>query len=237
MRAGTRAYSKLMPRVPLVVVLAVVAGCNVLSGASTLDFAAEAEPSQVPDVAEAAALPLHDAATDAPGEAPADAAPDGDAASTPLRVFISSTERDGRFGGLAAADLVCASLATAAKLGGTWVAWLSVKNGAHAIDRLTSAGPWHLVTGELVASNKTQLVSGMLAHAINRDELGVVPVTTTDGAWTGTGMDGRFSGADCNAWNAGEQGTVGESAWIDGRWTSTLPDACGNPNRFFCFQL
>jgi hypothetical protein len=222
-------------RVALVVGLAVVTGCNLLSGASALDFATESEPSQVPDAAEAAVLPRPDAAI----EAQADAAPDADvdAASTPLRVFISSTERDGRFGGLAAADLVCANLATTAKLGGTWVAWLSVKNGAHAIDRLTSTGPWHLVTGELVASNKTQLVSGMLAHGIDRDERGAVPSITTDGAWTGTGVDGRFSGADCNGWKAGEQGTLGESEWTDGRWTSFLADGCGNPNRFYCFQL
>ena len=42
-----------------------------------------------------------------------------------LRVFVSSATYDGALGGHAGADATCQSLATAAALGGTWMAWIS----------------------------------------------------------------------------------------------------------------
>lgn len=220
-------------------VFAMVAGCNILNGASTLDIdSAEVPPS--PDAyvdPEAAVLPpLLDAATDRPA---ADATPDSKAdvdAARQLRVFLSSTKRDGRFGNLAVADVICGDLAKNAGRAGKWVAWLSNKNGIDAIDRLTSQGPWYLVTGELVASGKAQLASGSLAHAIDRDQQGTT-VPPADGAWTGTNPNGLFSGLDCNAWGPGTQADVGDGTFSDSRWTSFVKDACDTLHRFYCFEL
>ena len=238
-----------MPRrASLVVVVALLAGCNILSGASTLDFAASEEPT-LPDREEASPpsvdapadepLVVVDAARDADAavDAAVDAVADADAGPPVLRVFLSSSERDGRFGGFAAADVVCNNLAGLAGYGGTWVAWLSTKGGADAFDRLTSAGPWYLVTGELVATTKAQLVSGVLIHAIDRDEKRVAHPALTNAAWTGTGIDGRAGNNDCNGWTTGAQGGVGDCDFSDTRWTFDRNDNCSLLNRFYCFQL
>ena len=48
------------------------------------------------------------------------------------RVFVSSTTSSAAFGDLSAADAVCQSLADAAGLGSTWLAWLSDASDAPA---------------------------------------------------------------------------------------------------------
>lgn len=168
-----------------------------------------------------------DASTDAPAEADA---------RVGLRVFVTSTTQNARFGGLAGGDTICANVATAAGLGGAWVAWLSKQNGPHAVDRLTSDGPWHLVTGERVAANKLALTSGTLERAIDRDEKGAqVPANTH--VWTGTGPNGRYLTNDCDAWtpggNSGRHGNVSSSL---GNWTSDGTDDCGSLRPLYCFE-
>ena len=135
-----------------------------------------------------------------PAEAGADAplvdAADGaDGATTNLRVFVSSTTKTGNLGGVAGADAFCNQLATAASLGGTYRSWLSV-SGADAIDHVTGNGPWHLVTGELVAADKATLTSGVLTHLIDKTEKGATPPFAEDRTWTATGANGRYAGPD-----------------------------------------
>ena len=138
-------------------------------------------------------------------EASVDAAvPDAaDAAPVGLRVFLSSTTSNGDFAGIAGGDAVCQNLATAASLGGKWVAWLSNEDGPAAINRVTSTGPWRLVTGEVVVASKAALVSGALQHAIDKDEKGVA--VAAGGVWTGTGLAARAgAGAEFTGGDAGE---------------------------------
>ena len=162
-------------------------------------------------------------------------APDAADASTGLRVFVSSTTSNSNMGGLAGADLKCTNLAIDANLGGKWAAWLSNQDGPHAIDRVTSSGPWSLVTGELVASNKAELASGTLKHAIDHDEK---KATVLPGrVWTGTGPNGRYSTNDCDKWRNGGNGRVGESSLTNSTWTSAEVRDCGNLFRIFCFEL
>jgi hypothetical protein len=155
-------------------------------------------------------------------------------ASASQLVFVSSSTSSAKYGGLAGADARCASLATKAGLAGTWVAWLSNGGGPHAIDRLTSAGPWRLVSGELVAQNKAELASG-LRHAIDRDERGMaVPPSRV---WTGTGGNGRFLTNDCDKWSeGGNDGRCGETSAVDAKWTSVAVDSCDDQRRLYCFQ-
>jgi hypothetical protein len=171
------------------------------------------------------------------GLAEVDARADADAAPVGLRVFVSSSLSAGNLGGLGAADVTCTNLATTAKLGGKWAAWLSDNGGAgpHAIDRVTSAGPWRLVSGELVASTKAGLASGTLAHAIDHDEKGTAVPSSR--VWTGTGPDGQFFAKDCDKWTTGTNGRVGVTSAVDATWTSADADDCSGQRRIYCFEL
>lgn len=151
------------------------------------------------------------------------------------RVFVSSTTRNANFGGLAGGDLICTNLAISAGLIGKWAAWLSVQGGPHASDRVTGVGPWSLVTGEVVATTKAQLVSGTLAHAIDHDEKGtLVPASRV---WTGSGADGRYLTNNCDKWRTGTSGRVGDNSSTSTTWTTAGVDGCGQLRRLYCFEL
>lgn len=220
------------------------------SGAALVLVACLGYASPVDDGADpGAALPqrttVDDAGADDPPSQPApspvdsgavDAAP-ADAAKKPLRAFVSSETRTGNLGGVAAADQLCTSLATAAGLGGTYRAWLSV-SGADAVDHVTSSGPWQLVTGTVVAADKAGLTTGKLKQLINRDEKGGTPSDAEDRVWTGTGPNGRYVGPDCAQWAGGGSGLVGEAKNDDnGKWTALGDEACNEVNRVYCFEL
>jgi len=165
----------------------------------------------------------------------------GDAAETggeARRVFVTSVARTARYGGLTAADTICRDLATVGnvgKPGATWIAWLSNKNGPHAVDRLTSDGPWQLPGGEVVAANKAALVAGPLQHAIDHDEKGVA--VAPGRVWTGTGADGRYSTNDCDQWTNGNDGRYGLTNATDATWTTSGVDDCDDARHLYCFEL
>ena len=173
-----------------------------------------------------------------PAEAGADAplVDAADGATTNLRVFVSSTTKTGNLGGVAGADAFCNQLATAAALGGTYRAWLSV-SGADAIDHITASGPWLLVTGELVAADKATLTSGVLTHLIDKTEKGVTPPLAEDRTWTATGANGRYVGPDCTSWTGAGSGLSGEARNTNAnKWTDLLAEGCGQVNRVYCFE-
>jgi len=194
------------------------------------------ERGEVPDAAPVVDDPPT-IATPLPEAGVADTSPPLDAAKKPLRVFVSSALNPGNLGGVAAADQLCTSLATSAKLGGTYRAWLSI-SGSDAVDHITSAGPWQLVTGEIVADDKAGLTSGALKHLIDKDEKGVTPPEAEDRVWTGSGANGRYIGPDCAQWASGGTGLVGEARnGATGKWGSLGSEACGEVNRIYCFEL
>ena len=194
------------------------------------------ERAEIPD----SAAPVDDPpkiSTPIPDAGAPDTSPPVDAAKKPLRVFVSSALRTGNIGGVAGADALCTTLATAANLGGTYRAWLSVA-GADAVDHITSAGPWQLVSGEIVADGKAGLTSGALKHLIDKDENGATPPFEEDRAWTGTGANGRYAGPDCAMWAGGGNGLVGEARNNGtGQWGALGNEACGAQNRIYCFEL
>lgn len=174
----------------------------------------------------------------APSDASTDATTaDADAAKANLRVFVSSTTPTGNLGGVAGADALCNQLATAAAIGGKYRAWISV-SGADAIDHITSTGPWHLVTGELVAPDKAALTTGNLMHLIDKTEKGTTPPLAEDRVWTGTGPNGRYLAPDCAQWTGAGSGLVGEARNGDtNKWTALVAEACTEVNRVYCFEL
>ena len=94
----------------------------------------------------------------APAPAPAAAPP-----QQPIRFFVTSAAKaSGDLGGLAGADAICQSLASAAGAGDrTWRAYLSTQaaNGQPAVnarDRI-GTGPWHNAKGTQIAANVADL--------------------------------------------------------------------------------
>ena len=241
--AGARGAPRHILRAVLGRVVSVVPLVVLSFSAAVLGIASCAEANLPPEESE---TPLPD--REAPNETDAatnpadtstpdvqlDDAPQGDGSSA-LRVFVTSTTTNARFGGQAGGDARCKALADAASLGGTWMAWLSNKNGPHAVDRLTSAGPWHLVTGEMVAATKAELVSGTLRKAIDRDEKGAAVVG--NGVWTGTGPDGKYLTNDCDQWTTGNDGRSGTADSTSATWTSAAVDDCDQLRHLYCFEL
>src|SRR5688572_3513455 len=81
--------------------------------------------------------------------------PDAPTQPPGLRVFVSSLRypadlktAGGKATGKASADAICQTLADAAGLGGTYVAWLSTSD-QNAIDHVQGPGPWYRVDGAL----------------------------------------------------------------------------------------
>jgi hypothetical protein len=165
--------------------------------------------------------------------------PDADSGPGGFKVFVTSTLTKGNLAGPIGGDVFCKNLAMAAGLNGNWAAWLSTNANnvpsIQAIDRVTSAGPWRLVSGEIVATTKAELISGTLKHAIDHDEKGVAVVASR--VWTGTGPTGQYLTNDCDKWTNGGNGRTGATDALDQTWTSTNVDDCGNLRHLYCFQL
>lgn len=229
-------------------VLGIAAGCNSLTGATDVSFV-DLEPTEedagssgaVVREKDAAPPPQQDAGTvpvDAgAADADADAGPRG-----PLRAFVTSQTWTGNLGGLAGAAALCKQAADAAGLGGQWVAWLST-NGNNAVDRLTGVGPWQLVDGTVIATNKVDLTDGAMPQRLRRTEKNQVIDTLDDRVWTATNPNGTATAPDCNGWtaNANARGIVGQANEANGAWTNLDTGAngegCGNTNRLYCFEL
>jgi len=80
----------------------------------------------------------------------------------PNIAFVTSAKYvGGQFGGLDAADKECARLALAARLPGTYKAWLSTST-EDAIDRLGSARGWVRVDGKPFADERKEIIEGDL---------------------------------------------------------------------------
>lgn len=85
---------------------------------------------------------------------------EGNAETSDLSFFVTSTTQDGNLGGLDGADEICDDLATEVGAGTkTWRAYLSVENNGspiHAKDRIGD-GPWVNAAGVTLANNLTEL--------------------------------------------------------------------------------
>lgn len=152
-------------------------------------------------------------------------------------VFVTSGTYDGALGGLTGGDAICNTLAGAAGLGGTFVAWLS-DSTTDAKDRLTGAGPFVSVTGFLIGNDVVDLTDGLVG-AISRDENNQ-PVSVT-GVWTGTHWDGTWYGLDCQAWtsnmNGGSvRGRSGNKGSSGTSWTSFADGVCFSKRHLYCFE-
>jgi len=140
------------------------------------------------------------------------------------RVFVTSTQYDGNLGGIAGADAKCASHATAAGLGGTYLAWLSTSQTSPAQRMTQHPSGYALVDGTPIANDWADLVDGSIAHDINITETGApyrgpgLTCRFVVGVWSGTTNNGTMSTfattdplyATCGDWtSSGYSGVIG----------------------------
>jgi len=179
-------------------------------------------------------------------------------AATASRVFVTSTRHTGDLqsagiglpgcgggacaDGLVGGDAICNQRATEAKLGGSWVAWLSTSTSAAEKRLPPGSGPFLLAPSGLriVASDKGALLNsteqGLLA-TISKDEFGN-PVTP--GVWTGTNAGGSLGSSACLDWTSSsgtDWGLAGDAAEAGSSWTSAGTAVCNVPLRLYCFEI
>lgn len=154
-------------------------------------------------------------------------------------VFLTSTSQTGALGGLAGADGICASLASAAGRPGTYKAWLS-DSATSAAARLTHAAvPYYRVDGTKVANDWADLTDGSLLAPIDVDENGVVADTAV---WTYTHDNGSAAtdvfDYHCADWSSGlvsNYGVIGSSNGTP-NWSFTLYYYCNSAFALYCLQ-
>jgi hypothetical protein len=164
-------------------------------------------------------------------------------------VFVTSSRYSGDLKtagagatGLAGGDALCQTAATAANLGGTWKAWLSIGvagGGAttNAVDRIAEGGPWYRLDGEKAFNNRANLMTAPLV-SLNHDENNRLVLEDRE-VWTGTEVGGRWTGQDCTQWTSGNgipSGTMGDASKADGSWTTSAPASCAFGKRLYCLE-
>lgn len=178
-----------------------------------------------------ASPPKGDAAVDA-AEAAARVVPPGG-----KRVFVTSEMFDGNIDGLDGADARCTAAAEAAKLTGTWSAWVAV-TARSATSQLPKAGEWYLVDGTFV-TDRARLADTSVAKpldvAIHLDERGA---NVEESAWTGAGVAGAPAEKNCDNWTANTDftGGTGSTKAVDVGWTSAATPSCAEKHHLYCFE-
>lgn len=189
-----------------------------------------------------------DASSDALAEA-ADApnnSPPIDAGILAKRVFVSSLTFDGAsLKSTTDADKACEAMATAAKLGGYWQAWIS--DGVSS-SPATRFGPPFNGPYVLAFQPKTEIAPNAagfakkLEHAIDVDENGVM---RGGFAWTQTDPNGDFlptgvvTGSACEAWSSAspdKSGSTGSVTATGSEWTFVGTQSCDTMGRIYCFE-
>jgi hypothetical protein len=151
------------------------------------------------------------------------------------RVFVTGTQYSGNLGGGAGADTICTAASEAVGLGGRWTAWISTAT-SDAFSRIQEVGPWYLLDGTMVFTNKANLRTMPLA-AIVVDEHGTRGMGGR--AWTGTVLGAMHSESDCEGFSTAGisvTGTVGSVASVS-NWTDNgAPGSCSLLGSLYCFE-
>ena len=165
---------------------------------------------------------------------PTGAAPSGDRI-----VFVTSATFTGAIGGVEAADQTCTDLASGIGLVGTYRAWLSDNAGrSPSVTFTRTDAPFVMTSGVRVADHWADLTDGTINNPIVIDERGNQPETVPS-VWTGTDPSGQpASGATCRGWLDGSpavSGQVGVFDAIGAGWSASVPAACDQSGRLYCF--
>ena len=152
--------------------------------------------------------------------------------------FVSSAQYDGNLGGLAGADAKCAALADAAKLPGTFKAFLSTC-AVNVKDRFTAGGGFVRVDGKILVPTTAAFADNQLRNPLWLDEKGVKQVgdPSAERVFTGTATDlTAYPNAHCTDWTNGATGTgvVSGTQWT-GPWSTVNSSPCGTTEHIYCF--
>ena len=156
-------------------------------------------------------------------------------------MFVSSAVYDGDLGGLAGADTECQSLATAAGLPGTYLAWLADGTASPATRFVQNPDPYRRVDASGVIANGWADLTDTLISPVTVTELGV-SLTAADlprNVWTNVAADGteRTPGRDCLGWTSSSSGDIGVIGnFLSGglSWTEHDVRTCDQSLRLYC---
>jgi hypothetical protein len=154
-------------------------------------------------------------------------------------VFVTSMAFDGNLGGLAGADADCQSLANAAGLSGTFVAWLSTST-VNANTRLGTARGFVRPDGQPFADTVSDIIMGHILNPVIIDETGANVGFAN--VWTATASDGTvIPGFACEDWTDSTSSNQGDLGFTSGgpfTWTEAFSGiACDNTfQHLFCFS-
>jgi hypothetical protein len=173
------------------------------------------------------------------GEGPGKPAP-GLPSAAPNFAFATSAVYPGASAAdgdpLELADARCA--AAGAKLGGTWVAWMSTST-VDARDRIpASARGWIRPDGRPVADTLDDWLDGRMYRALDIDETGATLGENPAGyAVTGTDADGTAA-ATCADWTDPMQvATFGAIFATHTQWTRSKDITCGASAHLYCLGV
>ncbi len=160
-------------------------------------------------------------------------------------VFATNATVPASFGGVAAADKVCADAASASMLASvrarTFKAWMSDPSTTPATRLVQGTGEYLRTDGLPIAASWAILIKGTLQNPLQADENGHL---ISGAAWTGTSASGSALGnatSRCGDWmsvSSTQYGGVGSStATASGMWTFTGALAqCSISGHIYCFE-
>ncbi len=155
----------------------------------------------------------------------------------PNRMFVTSgTIIPGNLGGLAGADSICQTAATAASLAGTYRAWLS-HSTADAVTRLGTASGWIRTDGRPFANDKAEIATGLLFHPPRVSENGVdlFDLSVVTGTYNGVY---NTNDGDCGLYTS-QVGSVtsGISSSASEMFSAYGSTGCNQPAHLYCFGI
>jgi hypothetical protein len=152
------------------------------------------------------------------------------------RVFITSLQLHANIG-LGGFDVACNQAGSKIDMKAKWAAWISTTS-VKAIDHVGHVGPWVVAfTNQPIAVTEATLTSGALINGIDRSELN--GQITGQSVFTGTSLDGTWSGNSCGDWTLNDtasKGTRGISGHKDATWTAAAL-GCDMDAHIYCFEL
>ena len=162
----------------------------------------------------------------------------------PNYVFTTSTTQTAALGGLAGADAICKNLAIAAKLPGTYVAWLSTST-VNAASRLNGASGWIRPDGKPVLNNVEDIAKNKFFYPPRLDEsgndLGEAPEVITATTENGTLSTGATD-TSCGDFTSGVavpnmSVPAGLASANSSLFTSFSGLPCDQLTRLYCFGI
>ena len=159
------------------------------------------------------------------------------ACTSARRVFLSSAQYDGDFGGVEGADAACQTLAEAEAMGGHWRAFIADPNTGLARHSMLG-GPYLRMDAASIADDWDDLTDGEIDVPLNIDETGQM---VGGNVWTGLSNGGNSTCAD---WTYNGNGCLegspcgvgGESNLTDDHWDGFFVYHCDSTFRLYCVE-